>query len=81
MSGERCHELDTEEFEYSYDSSDSTSEDEFPHFSSITPYSFEPIRKLSRPPSLSSSSDASMDEEKQEQISRIGNTSWCQCEK
>lgn len=40
MSGKRCHKLDTEEkLEYSHDLSDSTSEDEIPGFSSITPYS------------------------------------------
>ena len=44
MSGERCHELDTEELECSYDLSDSSSsEDEIPNFSNITPYSFESI--------------------------------------
>lgn len=58
MSGEGCH-------EYSYDLSDSTSEDEIPYFSNKSLYSFEPIQKLSRSPSLSSSSDASMDEEEQ----------------
>ena len=40
MSGERCHELDTEELEYSYDLSDSTSEDEIQDFSSITSQTF-----------------------------------------
>ena len=64
MSGEKGHELDTEELEYSYDLSDSTSEDEIPDFSSINPYSFELIQNLSRSPSLSSSSDASMEERK-----------------
>ena len=34
MSGERCHELHTEDHEYSYDLSDNTSEDEIPDFSS-----------------------------------------------
>ena len=77
MSGERCHELDTEEL----DLSDSTLEDEIPDFSSITRNSFQPARKLNRSPSLSSSSDASMDKEKQGQSSRTGNTSWCQCGK
>ena len=81
MSGEKCHKLDTEELEYYYDLSDSTSEDEIPDFSSITPYSFELIQKLSRSPSLSSNFDASMDEEKHEQSSRIGNTAWLQCGK
>ena len=46
MSGERGHELDTEELEYSSDLSDSTSEDEIPDFSSINPYSFELIQNL-----------------------------------
>ena len=78
---ERSRELDTEEPEYSYDLPDSTSEDEIPELSSITSYSFEPIRKLSRSLSLSSTSNASMDGEKQEQSSRIGNTSWYQCGK
>ena len=36
------------------------------------------MRKLGRSPLLSSSSDASIDEKKQEQSSRIGNTSWFQ---
>ena len=58
MSGEGCH-------EYSYDLSDSTSKDEIPYFSSKRLYSFEPIQKLSRSPSLPSSSGASMDEEQQ----------------
>ena len=75
MSCERSRELDTEEPEYSYDLPDSTSEDEIPELSSITSYSFEPIPKLSRSLSLSSSSNASVDGEKQEQSSRIGNTS------
>ena len=52
ISDERCYELDTK-LEYSYDLSDSTSEDEISDFSSITPYSFEFIWKLSRSPSLS----------------------------
>ena len=64
---------------------DSTSEDEIWDFSSITSYNLEKysksIRKLSRSPSLVSSYNASIDEEKQEQSSRIGNTSWCQCGK
>ena len=64
ISGERAHQLDIEELEYSYDLSDSTSEDEIPDFSSINPYSFEPIQNLSRSPSLSYSSDASMEERK-----------------
>ena len=64
MSGERAHQLDIKELEYSYDLSDSTSEDEIPDFSSINPYSFEPIQNLSRSPSLSYSSDASMEERK-----------------
>ena len=37
MSVERCHELDTHELKYSYDLSDSTSEDEIPDFSNVTP--------------------------------------------
>ena len=36
------------------------------------------MRKLGRSPLLSSSSHASIDEKKQEQSSRIGNTSWFQ---
>ena len=52
ISDERCYELDTK-LEYAYDLSDSTSEDEISDFSSITPYSFEFIWKLSRSPSLS----------------------------
>ena len=36
------------------------------------------MRKLGKSPLLSSSSDASIDEKKQEQSSRIGNTSWFQ---
>ena len=63
MFHERCHDLDTEELECSYDLSDSTSENETSGFSIITPCGFEPIQKLSRSPSLSSSSNASMDEE------------------
>ena len=35
--GEKCHELDKEELEYSYDLWDSTLEDEIPDFSSKTP--------------------------------------------
>ena len=46
MSGERAHQLDIEELEYSYDLSDSTSEDEIPDFSSINPYSFELIQNF-----------------------------------
>ena len=78
MSGERCHGLDPQELEYSYDLSECNLEDEIPDFSSITPYSFEPVWKLRKLPLLSSSSDASIDEEKQEQSSQIENTSWCQ---
>ena len=81
MSRERSLRLDPEELEYSYDLSECNSEDEIPDFSSITPYSFEPVWKLCKLPLLSSSSDASIDEEKQEQSSQIENTSWCQCGK
>ena len=42
--------------------SDSTLEDEIPDFSNINPYSFQPIQIVSRSPSLSSSSNASMEE-------------------
>ena len=72
MFDERCHDLDTEELEYSYDLSDSTSENETSDFSIITPYGFEPIQKLSRSPSLSSSSNASRDEEQP----RTNVTNW-----
>ena len=41
MSGERCHELYTEELEYPYDLSNSTSEYGILYFSRITSYSFE----------------------------------------
>ena len=81
MSGERCHGLDPEELKYSYDLSECNSEDKVPDFSSINSYSFEPVWKLSRLPLLSSSSDASIDEEKQEQSLQIENTSWCHCGK
>ena len=37
MSGEKGHELDTEELEYSYDLSDSTSEDEISRFLQYKP--------------------------------------------
>lgn len=36
MSDERCHELNTKEFEYSYDLSDSISEGKIPDFSNIS---------------------------------------------
>lgn len=36
MSDERCHELNTKEFEYSYDLSDSISEGKIPDFSNVS---------------------------------------------
>lgn len=36
MPNKRCHELNTEEFQYSYDLSDSISEGKIPDFSSIS---------------------------------------------
>ena len=36
MSDERCHELNTKEFEYSYDLSDSISEGKIPDFFNIS---------------------------------------------
>ena len=36
MPDERCHELNTEEFEYSYDLSDSVSKFKIPDFSIIS---------------------------------------------
>ena len=77
MSGERCHELYTEELEYPYDLSNSTSEYGILYFSRITSYSFELVWKLRMSPSLSSSSDPSVDEENQEQSSRFRNASFC----
>ena len=76
-------ELDTQELEYSInftDSSSSDSEDSetesIPDIASLKPYDHEPVREIIDPVSSSDENDSEVEE-----VSRIGNTNWCQCGK